>query len=116
MIQTGILLIHFLMHGVMFNPPLQPAVTALNGMKYELVNVTKKDDQATQYYEKIIYKAERLMLLLLKNMAVLNMNLSGLAICLLVSIILGWKKPIGQRIPDIAMYRLKKCSGISMMI
>ncbi|ECC2655603.1 hypothetical protein FOU83_24725, partial [Salmonella enterica] len=52
MIQTGILLIHFLMHGVMFNPPLQPSVTALNGMKYELVNVTKKDDQATQYYEK----------------------------------------------------------------
>ncbi|VEA35633.1 Uncharacterised protein [Salmonella enterica subsp. enterica] len=32
------------------------------------------------------------MLLLLKNMAGLNMNLSGLAICLLVSIILGWKK------------------------
>lgn len=116
MIQTGILLIHFLMHGVMFNPPLQPSVTALNGMKYELVNVTKKMIRQLSIMKKIIYKAERLMLLLLKNMAVLNMNLSGLAICLLVSIILGWKKPIGQRIPDIAMYRLKKCSGISMMI
>lgn len=44
------------------------------------------------------------MLLLLKNMAGLNMSLSDLAICLLGSIILGWKKPIGQRIPDLAMY------------
>lgn len=115
MIQTGILLIHFLMHGVMFNPPS----TLCHCAKWHEIRAgkcNKKDDQATQYYEKIIYKAERLMLLLLKNMAGLNMNLSGLAICLLVSIILGWKKPIGQRIPDIAMYRLKKCSGISMMI
>lgn len=49
MIQTCILLIHFLMHGVMFNPHPQPSVTAINGMKYDLVNVTKKDDQVTQY-------------------------------------------------------------------
>ncbi len=104
MIQTCILLIHFLIHGVMFNPHPQPSVTAINGMKYDLVNVTKKDDQVTQYYEKIIYKTEGLMLLLLKNMAGLNMSLSDLAICLLGSIILGWKKPIGQRTPDLAMY------------
>ncbi|BBN78556.1 hypothetical protein SHN22_004332 [Salmonella enterica subsp. enterica serovar Senftenberg] len=52
MIQTCILLIHFLMHGVMFNPHPQPSVTAINGMKYDLVNVTKKDEQVTQYYEK----------------------------------------------------------------